>query len=431
MVGDAPRQPRAAPRTPPYVFALGLLAAIAAQFLATAEGAKLLKQALLLVPSGAVIARLEAIVEKQPFYGSRARPPPPPPPPRRPVFVEMQPDEVRLMAPSAAPHHLRCGEAIPPESITTTSGVGLDGQASVTVFVRSNYKVREEQDGLHEFVYHIEVSNDGAVPVQLMTRHWLFTDDNGRVTEVKGPGARGHMVRIKPQARLEYSSSTTLATARGAMHGSFQFEQLREVDDDDDEDDAALRARYDVPVAAFNAQVGRLALSRDGRAEAVPCADENVDRLPPTSVGTAHRLGLGATVVYAPGASDPDLGVYAFAYAVTISNARDEPVALIGHEWTTTDANGVQKHTRGGGLGGDNNIGKVKLAAGQVLSYRGTLELGTRVGNAEGVLAVSLSQEDETVYHVPINPFGLSVDDLPVPPIKPLGFLAGAVSSSD
>ena len=126
--------------------------------------------------------------------------------------------------------------------------------------------------------------------------------------------------------------------------------------------------------------------------------------------------------------SEPDLGVYAFAYAVTISNGRDEPVALLGHEWTTTDASGVQTHWRGPGLGGDDAIGKVKLEAGQVLTYRGTLELGTRVGNAEGALAVSLSHDDETVFHVPINPFGLSMDDQPVAPITPLGFLAGALS---
>jgi ApaG protein len=144
---------------------------------------------------------------------TRSSPAPPAPRP----YVEMQPDEIRLLAPSAAPSEMRCGQAVQPESITSTRHVGLDGEAGVTVFVRSAYKTREENDGLYQFTYSIEVSNDGAHPVQLMSRHWVFTDENGHVEEVKGPGARGLMVKILPSTRLEYSSSTFLATPRGSM----------------------------------------------------------------------------------------------------------------------------------------------------------------------------------------------------------------------
>ena len=87
------------------------------------------------------------------------------------------------------------GEAIPPESITRTRHGPL---ASVTIFVKSAYKTREEADGLHQFIYTVEIANDGEAPLQLMARHWVFTDERGHVEEVKGPGARGQMANPTP-----------------------------------------------------------------------------------------------------------------------------------------------------------------------------------------------------------------------------------------
>ena len=189
--------------------------------------------------------------------GGRRRPPPPSPlNTPRPPFVELQPDEVRQLAPLPTPEQQKCGEAIPPESITRTRHGPL---ASVTIFVKSAYKTREEADGLHQFIYTVEIANDGEAPLQLMARHWVFTDERGHVEEVKGPGARGQMANpnpnpnpnpspnpspspspkpkptpnpgargqmalIRPGDKLQYSSSTHLATPRGSMHGSFQVE---------------------------------------------------------------------------------------------------------------------------------------------------------------------------------------------------------------
>ena len=128
--------------------------------------------------------------------GGRRRPPPPSPlNTPRPPFVELQPDEVRQLAPLPTPEQQKCGEAIPPESITRTRHGPL---ASVTIFVKSAYKTREEADGLHQFIYTVEIANDGEAPLQLMARHWVFTDERGHVEEVKGPGARGQMANPTP-----------------------------------------------------------------------------------------------------------------------------------------------------------------------------------------------------------------------------------------
>ena len=387
----------------PALLIVGLIAVVAAQLFST----KLREASLTYV---------EAVVEGRRSY---RRPPPSPPNTRRPHYVELQPDEVRLLAPLATAEHMKCGEAIPPESITKT---WHSLQTGVTIFVRSAYKVREEEDGLHQFTYTVEIANDGESLVQLMTRHWVFTDDRGHVEEVKGPGARGLMAYIRPGSRLQYSSSTYLATARGSMHGSFQFEELSDMDEEGRQ----------VPfhsVSAFNGRVSRLALSQDGRAEKVPCIEEH-GGLPSTGVGTAHRLGAGVTINYEPGRSDPDLGRYIFAYSVTVSNSREEPVAVVGHEWTFTDAHGVQRHAHGEGLGGEHSVGKVRLDGQRALNYQGRFELPTRTGNVEGRLFVSLSQEDEALYHVPINALGVSVGGEPVARIQPLTFLAAGADGS-
>ncbi|MEY3880083.1 MAG: hypothetical protein RIQ94_878, partial [Pseudomonadota bacterium] len=38
------------------------------------------------------------------------------------------------------------------------------------------------------FAYTITIRNEGTVPVQLLNRHWLITDSNGKIQEVRGDG---------------------------------------------------------------------------------------------------------------------------------------------------------------------------------------------------------------------------------------------------
>jgi ApaG protein len=88
------------------------------------------------------------------------------------------------------------------------------------------------------FAYTITIRNEGEVPAKLMTRHWVITDADGRVREVRGDGVVGEQPYLLPGQGFRYSSGAVLETPVGAMHGSYQM-----VGDDG--------ARFDAPIPAF------------------------------------------------------------------------------------------------------------------------------------------------------------------------------------
>ncbi len=73
------------------------------------------------------------------------------------------------------------------------------------------------------FAYTINIRNEGSVPAQLMSRHWIITDANGNVREVHGPGVVGEQPNIQPGEGFQYSSGAVLETPVGTMHGSYQM----------------------------------------------------------------------------------------------------------------------------------------------------------------------------------------------------------------
>ncbi len=73
------------------------------------------------------------------------------------------------------------------------------------------------------FAYHIRITNDGDETVQLMSRHWIITDSEGHVEEVKGPGVVGAQPTLEPGESFEYSSFCPLNTSMGIMHGTYQM----------------------------------------------------------------------------------------------------------------------------------------------------------------------------------------------------------------
>ena len=68
-----------------------------------------------------------------------------------------------------------------------------------------------------------EISNEGTVAAQLRSRHWIITDANGHVEEVKGEGVVGETPRLGPGERFEYRSWAMLRTPFGTMRGSYTF----------------------------------------------------------------------------------------------------------------------------------------------------------------------------------------------------------------
>ena len=73
------------------------------------------------------------------------------------------------------------------------------------------------------FAYTITITNTGSVPAKLLTRHWVITDGNERVQEVRGVGVVGEQPHLSPGMSFEYTSGTVLETPIGTMQGSYQM----------------------------------------------------------------------------------------------------------------------------------------------------------------------------------------------------------------
>jgi len=112
-------------------------------------------------------------------------------------------------------------------------------QYEIDVQVDTMYLPSESDpdDNRYVFVYTIPIENQGTVPAQLLTRHWIITDANGKVQEVKGDGVVGEQPHLKPGEGFQYTSGTMLETPVGTMEGSYQM-----LADDGENFDAEIKA---------------------------------------------------------------------------------------------------------------------------------------------------------------------------------------------
>ena len=81
----------------------------------------------------------------------------------------------------------------------------------------------DPDDSRYVFAYTITIRNLGELPAQLIARHWIITDANNEVQEVRGLGVVGNQPLLKPGESFEYSSGCSLATPVGTMKGSYQM----------------------------------------------------------------------------------------------------------------------------------------------------------------------------------------------------------------
>lgn len=81
----------------------------------------------------------------------------------------------------------------------------------------------DEADNRFVFSYTITLTNNGDNTVQLLSRHWIITDGNNQVQEVRGQGVVGEQPVIKPGQSFGYTSGTVLSTPVGTMTGSYQM----------------------------------------------------------------------------------------------------------------------------------------------------------------------------------------------------------------
>lgn len=82
----------------------------------------------------------------------------------------------------------------------------------------------DEDEARYVFAYRIRISNLGSVPAQLISRHWIITDANRHIQEVRGLGVVGEQPNILPGESYEYSSGASIATPVGTMRGAYQMQ---------------------------------------------------------------------------------------------------------------------------------------------------------------------------------------------------------------
>jgi ApaG protein len=81
----------------------------------------------------------------------------------------------------------------------------------------------DEAAGRYVFAYTIKLRNTGSVAAQLISRHWIITDAQGLVQEVRGLGVVGAQPLLEPGQSFQYTSGAAIATAVGTMKGSYQM----------------------------------------------------------------------------------------------------------------------------------------------------------------------------------------------------------------
>jgi len=76
-------------------------------------------------------------------------------------------------------------------------------------------------EGRYVFAYTITITNVGVAAAKLLTRHWLITDANGKIQEVRGDGVIGEQPYLKPGESFRYTSGAMIETPVGTMQGEY------------------------------------------------------------------------------------------------------------------------------------------------------------------------------------------------------------------
>jgi ApaG protein len=95
----------------------------------------------------------------------------------------------------------------------------------IRVSVESRFEPERSspEDGQWFFSYHVRIANEGERVAQLLSRHWIITDGDGREQEVRGPGVVGEQPVLEPGEAFEYTSGCPLQTPVGSMRGTYRM----------------------------------------------------------------------------------------------------------------------------------------------------------------------------------------------------------------
>jgi ApaG protein len=105
---------------------------------------------------------------------------------------------------------------------------------------------QSDQEGeRYFFAYTITITNSGTIAAQLISRHWIITDAENNVQEVRGLGVVGQQPTLKPGESFEYSSGSAISSPVGTMRGSYQVV-------------AEDGTRFDAPIPEFTLSMPRV-----------------------------------------------------------------------------------------------------------------------------------------------------------------------------
>lgn len=103
--------------------------------------------------------------------------------------------------------------------------MGDDTAYTISVAVHTRFLADQSAPDANRyaFAYTIRIANTGTIAARLISRHWVITDANGKVQEVRGEGVIGEQPWLRPGEDYQYTSGAVLDTAVGTMRGSYQM----------------------------------------------------------------------------------------------------------------------------------------------------------------------------------------------------------------
>ena len=124
----------------------------------------------------------------------------------------------------------------------------MEKKPAYTIQVAAQAFYLEEQSNPEQdryvFAYTIVIQNQGNIAAKLLSRHWIITDANGKIEEVRGEGVVGEQPYLRPGEGFQYTSGAILETSVGSMQGSYQMLA----------DDGTL---FEAPIEAFTLSAPR------------------------------------------------------------------------------------------------------------------------------------------------------------------------------
>lgn len=114
----------------------------------------------------------------------------------------------------------------------------MQGSIEITAVARFIEDHSDPEDEHYVFAYTIRITNHGEHAARLISRHWIITDANGVMQEVRGEGVVGKQPLLKPGETFEYTSAAAIPTPNGTMEGSYQMED-------------ADGSEFEAPIAPF------------------------------------------------------------------------------------------------------------------------------------------------------------------------------------